>query len=163
MIHKKYNMPSSTPIKRNEILQLISREHHYGLLLSWKIREGMKKNVEINRITDYVNWFWESHLMHHFLIEEKFVFSILPTENNLVIQAINEHENLRKLFNEPEKNVETLKLIEKNLDQHIRFEERVLFNEVQLVATNEQLELIALNHTHTFSDNWKDEFWATAK
>lgn len=150
---------SKTPIKRNEILQLISREHHYGLLLSWKIREGLKNKIELGRIQEYVNWFWSSHLQHHFDIEEKFVFSILPAENTLVVQALNEHEKLKKLFEEENKTIEILNLIEKELDNHIRFEERVLFNEVQKLATPQQLQLINDNHTETFKDDWKDEFW----
>lgn len=154
---------STAPIKRNEILQLISREHHYGLLLSWKIREGLKNNIELSRIEDYVNWFWNAHLHHHFEIEEKFVFSVLPIDNEMVIQALNEHLNLKKLFEETNKTIDTLKLIEKELENHTRFEERVLFNEVQKIATQQQLQLISDNHKETFTDDWKDEFWVKQK
>ncbi len=40
----------SKPIKRSVALKPLSREHHHGLLLSWKIREGFNRNVEIERI-----------------------------------------------------------------------------------------------------------------
>lgn len=40
----------SQPIKRHPSLQPLSREHHYGLLLSWKIREGFKREVPPERI-----------------------------------------------------------------------------------------------------------------
>lgn len=32
-------------MKRNENLIPLSREHHYGLLCVWKIREGVKKKI----------------------------------------------------------------------------------------------------------------------
>ena len=31
-----------TPIKRHDALKHFSRDHHFGLLLVWKIREGVK-------------------------------------------------------------------------------------------------------------------------
>ena len=34
--------------KRHKALQNLSREHHHGLLLSWKIRTGLNKNIEAN-------------------------------------------------------------------------------------------------------------------
>ena len=40
----------SKPIKRHKALQPLSRDHHHGLLLSWKIRAGFSKNIEPNRI-----------------------------------------------------------------------------------------------------------------
>ena len=41
------------PIKRSEFLKPISREHHHGLLLCWKIRAGLKKGIEPERIKLY--------------------------------------------------------------------------------------------------------------
>lgn len=43
------------PIKRHTALKPLSREHHHGLLLSWKIREGLKRNIEIPRIKKYID------------------------------------------------------------------------------------------------------------
>ena len=33
------------PIKRSEYLKPLSRDHHQGLLLCWKIRTGLKKGI----------------------------------------------------------------------------------------------------------------------
>jgi len=49
--------------------------------------------------------------------------------------------------------------LEKQLEQHIRFEERDLFNEIQLAATDEQLQAIAAHHEDVKQDDWADEFW----
>ncbi|WP_410220534.1 hemerythrin domain-containing protein [Pedobacter sp.] len=148
----------NTPLRRHPALQPLSREHHYGLLLSWKIREGFKRNIAPERIKKYVDWFWENHLNPHFNAEEKYLFSILPAQNEHIRKALSEHRRLKRLFTGESEPIRTLSLIEEELENHIRFEERVLFNEIQQQATPEQLELLE-QHQHVIADNWNDEFW----
>lgn len=147
------------PIKRIKELQPLSREHHYGLLVCWKIRQGIKKNIAHERIKKYTNWFWDKHLQHHFEIEEGYVFPILGNKNSLIIQAKNEHQQLKKLFEEQTVLSNSLNQLEQDLQKHIRFEERVIFNEIQKVATKDEIELIAVAHTSNFKDDYEDEFW----
>ena len=147
------------PIKRHKSLQPLSREHHFGLLLSWKIRTGLKRNIEPLRIKKYTDWFWKTHLIFHFEAEEKYIFSILPHGDTMVKRAITEHRKLRRLFENENEVEKSLHAIEEELEKHIRFEERILFNEVQKIATEEQLQLIDEHHKHEFSDDWDDAFW----
>ena len=148
------------PIKRNEFLQPLSREHHHGLLLCWKIKTGLKKNVELGRIKKYVNWFWEFHLKQHFEMEETYIFPILGLKHELVKKALAEHCELKYLFTRTDDMLKNLKLIEEKLQDHIRFEERFLFNEIQKVSTDDQLEQIKINHNETtFVENLSDPFW----
>jgi len=148
------------PQKRDKIFQPLSREHHHGLLLCWKIRTGLKKKIEPDRIKIYTDWFWKTHLERHFEIEEKFIFPILSTEHQLIKRALTEHHNLKYLFGLANDIPGNLAMIEKELESHIRFEERILFNEIQMVATEEQLLQIKNNHTESqFSDNLSDPFW----
>ncbi|SOE23519.1 hypothetical protein SAMN06298216_3904 [Spirosomataceae bacterium TFI 002] len=148
------------PIKRNEFLKPISREHHHGLLLSWKIRTGIKKEIAPERIKKYTDWFWEENLKDHFEIEEKYIFPILGNEHPMVKKALSQHRRLKRLFEYSDKVDKYLSLIEEELESHIRFEERTLFNEIQNVANKEQLQLLADNHTeHKFEDNLTDPFW----
>ncbi|TDU39660.1 hypothetical protein BXY82_1690 [Gelidibacter sediminis] len=148
------------PLKRHKALQPLSREHHHGLLLSWKIRSGFSKNIEIERIKQYADWFFENHLIPHFALEETHIFTILPSDNELVKRALAEHRRLKRLFTNDEDAAKNLHKIEEELEQHIRFEERTLFPEIQKAATEEQLALIAeIHHEEGFVDNVKDEFW----
>lgn len=147
------------PIKRIEELQPLSREHHYGLLVCWKIRQGIKKEIALERIKKYTNWFWDKHLQYHFEIEEKYIFPIIGNEHNLVVQAVKEHQQLKKFFKDQTDLSNSLSQLEQNLQKHIRFEERVLFNEIQKVATKEELELIASVHTSNIENEYQDEFW----
>ena len=150
---------SQKPIKRDEALKPFSREHHFNLLLCWKIREGFKKNVEIKRIKYYVDWCWNHHIRHHFELEEQYIFPVLGKEHTLIQQALKEHAALRQYFTATSDIKEHLNLIEKELDAHIRFEEREVFNEVQKNATPEELSIMEKNHQAPISDNWEDEFW----
>ncbi len=47
-------METKKPQKRHIALQPLSREHHQGLLLSWKIRKGLSRKIEFDRIQNYV-------------------------------------------------------------------------------------------------------------
>lgn len=151
------------PITRDEYLAPLSREHHHGLLLCWKIRTGFRKNIEVDRIQSYAHWFYENHLLPHFEIEEKHVFSVLGDDHELVKRALKEHRQLRRLFDSVREEEKNLGLIEEKLEAHIRFEERVLFNEIQAMATPAEMEEISIKHSaqpiSTSSNEWSDEFW----
>jgi hemerythrin-like domain-containing protein len=146
--------------KRHKALQPLSRDHHHGLLLSWKIRTGLNKNIEIERIWQYADWFFQTHLIPHFNIEETHIFTLLDDKNELNKKAIADHRRLKRLFSEMEKDVNTLSKIEEELERHIRFEERVLFPEIQKKVTEEQLTLIEdIHQKDEFIDKLDDEFW----
>ena len=136
----------TAPIKRHPSLQSISRDHHEGLLISFKIEKGMSENVEASVMQKHIDWFFEKKLLPHFKIEEEFVFPVLGNEHELIRAALDQHAELVRLFGIADKNYDTLKLIGELLDAHIRFEERILFNEIQAVATPEQLQLIEASH-----------------
>lgn len=149
-----------TPLKRHKALQPLSREHHQGLLLSWKIRTGFAKGIPIDRIKKYIDWFYKAHLSPHFKEEEKYIFPILGNDNELVKKAISQHRRLHRLFNNNLEIKKSLSRIEEELEQHIRFEERVLFQEIQKVATEEQLQFILDHHIEAkFLDLTTDKFW----
>jgi len=151
---------TTPPIKRNLALQSLSREHHYGLLLCWKIRTGFRKEVKLERIKAYADWFFKNDLLPHFQIEEEYVFPILGNANVLVKKAIAQHRKLKRLFENTSDLNKSLYRIEEELEKHIRFEERVLFNEIEKIATDDQFNLLLQAHSKNIvSENWKDEFW----
>jgi len=107
----------------------------------------------------YTDWFFKVYQKPHFEMEEKYMFPILPDDDKLKKRAIAEHRKLERLFNDNEDVNRALNLIEELLDQHIRFEERVLFNEIQKIATEEELQKIAEIHEDPEDMDWEDEFW----
>lgn len=153
-------MNRTKPLKRSEYLKAISRDHHHGLLFCWKVREGFKRDIPVTRIKRYADWFWQTHLIDHFEIEERYIFPILGNEHELVRRALTEHRRLKRLFEQEDDVWRALNLIEEELDNHVRFEERVLFSEIQQVATDEQLKIAAEHHQGTpTNDAWEDVLW----
>ena len=93
-------MISNKPLKRVLELQPLSHDHHHGLQLCWKIRTGFSKQVEVERIKNYADWFFTNHLVPHFELEEKYIFTILDQKNEFVKQALTDHRRLKRLFSE---------------------------------------------------------------
>lgn len=150
------------PLKRHEALKPLSREHHHGLLLCWKIKEGLKREVDTERIRAYAEFFFESQLRPHFEFEEQEIFSLLGKDHPMVKKAIVEHHRLEQLFKEDQNVGRALSEIVKELDSHIRFEERVLFNEIQQQASEEKLQELKIKEDEVESpdpDQWNDKFW----
>ena len=149
------------PQKRHASLQHLSREHHQALLLCWKFRQGFAKGVEPERMMKYAGWFWTTYLAPHFKAEEDVFFPILAKDHPGIIKALKQHKDLKAMFHSKDSDVAyTLRQIAFELEQHIRFEERELFNDIQEAASPAQLEELAKLHTEEkFQENIEDMFW----
>jgi len=148
------------PLKRHLSLQSLSREHHFGLLLCWKIRTGFQKSVEVNRIKAYSDWFFQTHLIPHFDKEEKLWFPLLGNSHQLIKKALTDHRRLARLFNDTAQAEKSLSLIEEELEAHIRFEERVLFEEIQkTVPESTLLQAMKQLEEKESLEDWHDPFW----
>ncbi|MDN3670693.1 hemerythrin domain-containing protein [Echinicola jeungdonensis] len=153
------------PLKRHEALQPLSRDHHQGLLLGWRIRQGIKKKVDQNRIFEYFRYFWKEHLEPHFQLEEAYIFNLLDPRDEMRIKAEDQHRELREIEMLLEKKGverDLLDLFADKLEAHIRYEERELFQYMQkvlgqneLATLNEKMEKV---HSEK-SECWNDPFW----
>lgn len=156
-------MENKKPLKRHQALKPLSRQHHFGLLFSWKIRKGLNENISTNRLKAYVNWFFKHEIEPHFKLEEDHIFRILDVQHPLIVRALKEHRQIEKLFHDKNEPQNSLRLLEAKLEAHIRFEERVLFTEIQEVATKEELEKIEKIHfdkdDKDDKENYPDPFW----
>ena len=132
-------------MKRHEALVQLSRDHHYGLLANWKIKKGLSKNIETDRIARYVSKFYEEHLKEHFQEEEELVFPLLGNENPLIQKALKEHQEIHQLAAKGFQDAEALQKFGELLEQHTRFEERQIFQEVQDKVPEEKLQVLLKN------------------
>ena len=157
--------PDKKPIKRSEHIVMLSRDHHAGLLFCWKIKEGVKREVDPLRINKYVKFFWEQHLKEHFREEETLLFN--EVDNDLTKQGKQEHELLSQWFNrilsnDLKNSAEYISFTEL-LINHIRFEERVLFPYLEAQLPSSSLMAIGRyleSHHVPFNDDYTDEFWS---
>jgi iron-sulfur cluster repair protein YtfE (RIC family) len=158
-------MKNPAPIKRHQPLVSFSKDHHFGLLLVWKIRQGLKKPVSPDRITDYVLYFFKEDLDKHFKAEETLLFSKLQAEDLLRKQAEKEHREINSLVTKlttQKQDASLLMHFADALENHIRFEERELFNHLQDNIAAPDLEEAALhmsNDSRAIDEKWPDPFW----
>jgi len=171
-------MNKISPIKRNENLVLLSRDHHDGLLTVWKVRQGLKNGTPCSVITAFILHQNSVHLQPHFIAEEKWLFPTLNSKDGLRKIAEQQHEELRKFVeefsapaNDQPESIETLhKRFEKFaalLDEHIRFEERVLFPHIEISLSEQELrnigQQLTIGHEEKKASGWTDEFWVRVK
>jgi hemerythrin-like domain-containing protein len=156
----KKDIKKSQPIKRHIFLQPMSRDHHHALLLVWKIRKGLSQNTESSRMIEYVNWFYQSYLLPHIEWEEKYIYPILGNQNELIIRALAEHQLLTQYIQSLSDTPHLLTDLADLLEQHIRFEERVVFNLIQTIASEEQIKMLEANLPNLkFSEHETIKFW----
>jgi hemerythrin-like domain-containing protein len=153
-------MKDIKPIKRSEQLISLSREHHDALLFIWKIRQGLKNETAVSIISDFINWFWQNHLVEHFRQEEEILIPYLSNSDKLSVQMLKEHalikSEMRKEFNK-----NSIAAFADILDKHVRFEERELFPHIEKTVSTDQLNKIGeqLNATSHCDSGWENEFW----
>lgn len=147
--------------KRHTALKPLSGEHEITLVLCDRIREGLLQEVEPERIFQYSKWFWINYIEPHFELEKRCVFPLLGNSNVRVKRALANHRRLSRLFDQKNDLTRSLNRIEEELGVYIRFEERILYNEIQTVASKQELARIKACHQGlAFSESdWKDHFW----
>ncbi len=154
------------PIKRSEQLSPLSREHHEGLLFVWKIRQGVQNGIAVDRIAPFIRWFWQLHLQPHFQKEETLLPPLLPAQSPLVQQMLAEHAAIQNSIGIVHENTDYgfLKQLATMIHDHIRFEERQLFNEIEKTATDKQLQLLVEQlQDEPACAPWQDPFWLRKK
>ncbi|MFY8005265.1 MAG: hemerythrin domain-containing protein [Chitinophagaceae bacterium] len=140
-------------MKRHPSLIPLSREHHEALILAQLLKKDapIYKGLptEMSAKKQYAFTFFQQKLLPHFKLEE-LIFQEISTINETITELINmlidEHEQLKTNFlqcAEPEFSVENMHHLGVLLQEHIRKEERVLFQLVQMHATEDILQKIA--------------------
>lgn len=160
---------TTQPIKRSKHLLTLSKDHHAGLLFCWKIKEGLKRNVELYRIKKYINFFWEHHLKEHFREEETLLFNEI--DDPLCQQGKAEHRMLENRLNQlnhyENEAAGEYTLFAELLTKHIRFEERTLFPHLEvslpLAVLSSVGGFLTAQNPVPYQENYPDEFWLPKK
>ncbi|GAB3822060.1 hypothetical protein GCM10028895_25630 [Pontibacter rugosus] len=144
----------------------LSREHHFGLLFCWKLRQGLKNGTDLEVMRAYVHYFWENILKPHCEEEEWVLARLMQKDSTVRMRLGEEHRLLHALVALVEdgspKNKELFRVLEQDLEEHIRWEERELFPYLQSVAHPDDLKLTGklLEHRHApRTDSFSPEFW----
>jgi len=155
------------PVKRNQHIVKLSQDHHASLMFCWKIRQGIKYHVAAERMIKYIQYFWEHHFSSHFKEEEEFLFA--PLHDEKIQKAINDHQKIKTSINEiafpGSENQEDLLLeLADMVDEHVRYEERILFPHIENELSEDELENIGKQIAEApLKDNYEDAFWIRPK
>jgi len=158
------------PLKRSPYLVLLSRDHHEGLLICWKIREGIALGIAQERLRSFLVTVFPRKIFPHFSLEEQFLLPLLQPENPMRVRVEQEHLAMRQMLANLEeqsaKGYGAQEALIDALDRHIRFEEREFFPYLESNLPARQLEQVArtLEPHHTPGEfPWNDPFWVRNK
>lgn len=139
-------------IKRHESLQPLSRHHMEGLFVALKLsRAGTKESrISTEQIVSDAREFWEPGGKQHFREEEEILLPIYSEYANIddpiIVEMLLEHVYLRagmdKLINDELSEAE-MRHLGKQLERHIRKEERIIFPMIEEALPEEKLQEMA--------------------
>ncbi len=163
LLYISFMPDDNPPIKRSSELAPLSREHHEGLLFVWKIRQGLLLQIDHERLARFVQWFYTVIIVPHFEIEEKVLIPILGKKMSLKEQMLDEHAVVRKLVHEVAESPSTalFQRLAEVYNDHIRFEERILFKHIEVSVTPVELKALGLQLAEVTGEMpvWDDAFW----
>jgi quercetin dioxygenase-like cupin family protein len=116
-------------VKRHPALVHLSHDHHHTLVWARRLRRGE---------TDGFDEFRRGHVARHFREEEETVFPLLaefcPEPPEVLTRALLEHQRIRAAPASP--------ALGELLEEHVRLEERELFELLQEVVPPERLDAL---------------------
>ena len=158
-------------LHRDQALQPLSRQHHQGLMVSLLLSKGLKKQLATKPMRDFILQFWQDDLLKHFETEEQELVPISKayvTLEPFIMRMLLEHQQIQLIINRINnearaEQLETIKEFADKLEQHIRFEERELFEQIQQTLSAADLEkLYQAFYTMVekdFCDRYPNKFW----
>lgn len=137
-------------MKRHENLIGLSHDHHHGLRLAQLIKKDAPEYKDMPNDIDgkvqYTINTWAQELKYHFKNEEEILFPAVENRDEKIDELIDEilieHEEIEykiKQLQTSEDKAEILNDLGYILEQHIRKEERELFDRIQEVFGEEEL------------------------
>ena len=128
----------------------MSRQHHDELLSCLLIKKGVNKKADLKLLTDFTNLFWKDDFLKHikaeeeilipFLVKHRFedrFINILKTDHSMihaVLDRLNTFDRRHKIF----------EIFANLVEQHIRFEERFVFEKIQEQVSEKDLDELGL-------------------
>jgi hemerythrin-like domain-containing protein len=147
---------------RTPQLSPLSKEHKAGLLFIEQVRAGLD-NVELERVRNYVRWYWKNHIRPHFYQEERILLPYLPCDHSIAVKIKDDHAYIRDLVLELDHggDASMFRTLCDLLVAHIRFEEQHLFTWLENELSPDKLDTInkALQAHPVEEASWSDLFW----
>lgn len=139
----------NAPIARSEALAPLSRDHYTGLVQARHLIKAARRDAVARRkaVAEFIDAF-KNDIAVHFDDEERLLAGVLSEEDR--DRLVTEHRRLNALADEAralrrdvDPDPARLTEIGEALEEHIRWEERELFNRLQQTITPAQLDHLA--------------------
>ncbi len=138
---------------RTKFLLLLSHDHHHGLKFAQLIKKDApvykKLPNDLEGKINYTKNFWENDLSKHFKEEEEILFPPAKGKNKeldeLIDEVFNEHKLIKekiKSLNAADDSENVLNDLSILLKDHIRKEERIVFNKIEDTLDTSELKQI---------------------
>jgi hemerythrin-like domain-containing protein len=128
----------------------------------------VKKNADLKVLQDFTRHIWEKDINKHFILEENYLVPQLRQKKfpeYLIRSLLNDHDLIRnfsvRLLNGGA-SYSLFTAFASLLEQHVRFEERVVFERAQEMIPEGELEKLAKHFPQEHSTSCKDypvKFW----
>lgn len=142
-------------MKRHPTLRDLSRDHHHGLAQARRLKRAKAKDA-IETAQQFLD-FWQRELTRHFRAEEEVLLPYyarhVAADDEDVVHMLTDHVSIRRAVLDVacrpsgEGLKDVLNELGKLLEEHIRFEERVLFPKVESALTAEEMATLATRLT----------------
>jgi len=138
------------PINRHAALVPLSRDHYVGLVHAQRLKKAASKDrvARHKALADFLE-VWRTEMEPHFRDEERLLPPLIVSDEDRG-RLFDEHAAIERAAKEAvikrravDPDAEFVERLGRDLEQHIRWEERVLFNQVQDSASERQLEDLA--------------------
>jgi hemerythrin-like domain-containing protein len=132
-------------LKRSEALAPLSRDHQHALYAALRLRRAGAEDV--SEAVDHFLRFFDDEGRRHFEIEEELILPALPDDDDwaAAVERVREdHAAIRQAAAQAEWTSESAQALGTRLNDHVRFEERVLFPIVEERLAPEDLERLGV-------------------
>jgi hemerythrin-like domain-containing protein len=156
-------------MKRHPALQSLSRDHLPALIQAQQIRrsvQGEKGAPPLEEVAKGFLRFWEAEASPHFREEEEVLLPIYarlvpPSQDENVLQMLDDHAWFRDVVFELQRKVNAsedlrgfLGQVGQRLDDHVRLEERLIFEHMQGVMGEKDLADVE-ERSRAFREKWR--------
>jgi iron-sulfur cluster repair protein YtfE (RIC family) len=130
-------------MKRHPALQELSRDHHHALVVAQRLKRAQATSKE-RTLADF-RQYWEADGSAHFRQEEDILLPTLARftdpSHPVVACVLIDHVRIRALVDElgEDPQLSTLRSLGRELEQHVRHEERQLFPLIEQAMPEAQL------------------------
>jgi hemerythrin-like domain-containing protein len=155
-------------MKRDVSLQPLSRHHHDALMACLMIEKGVRKQTDLKVLQDFTRQLWDKDLNDHFKLEETHLVPSLRQKQfpEYILQSLlRDHELLRVLSARILNGGASYKgflAFSTLLEQHVRFEERLVFEKAQEMLPEQELRQVGSHfpdNKNAFCKNYPVKFW----